>query len=359
MSERIVSGMSLTLLVTGMLISAFSVRLVNAESTTLIVPDDYSTIQEAIDNAHSGDTIYVKNGIYYENLVVNKQNLTLTGENRNITVIHGSHFAVSLQADNITVTGFRVMNGTIGVQMSPWTHGHLISDTILTNNDVGISGHYDVYNITISSNKIAMNNFAGIHMVFHNSVISDNLISNNGKGDFIGLTAGILVGAGVNNETISSNDNMIIRNTIEANYNGILITSYSEGNIFHHNTFWNNTRQILLSSSNATVKENFWSDYTGEDKNGDGIGDTAYVITDDVEDSFPLMSPFSYWINPIDGDVNKNMKVDIFDVAVIAKAFGSYPGHERWNPVTDINQDSKVDIKDIALTASNFGKTYS
>jgi len=55
-------------------------------------------------------------------------------------------------------------------------------------------------------------------------------------------------------------------------------------------------------------------------------------------------------------------KVDIRDVAMVALAFGSYPGHPRWNPNADITgsipgfPDNKVDTRDIALVAKNFGK---
>ena len=40
---------------------------VKANSRTIIVPDDYVSIQEAIDNASDGDTIFLKKGVYVEN----------------------------------------------------------------------------------------------------------------------------------------------------------------------------------------------------------------------------------------------------------------------------------------------------
>jgi len=49
-------------------------------------------------------------------------------------------------------------------------------------------------------------------------------------------------------------------------------------------------------------------------------------------------------------------RVDIRDLAAIARAFGSYVGHPRYNPNYDINGDEKIDIKDIAAAAKNFGK---
>ncbi len=50
-------------------------------------------------------------------------------------------------------------------------------------------------------------------------------------------------------------------------------------------------------------------------------------------------------------------KVDVRDIAFIAVALGSVPGHSRWNSNADINGDSKVDIKDIATAVKNYGQT--
>ena len=63
------------------------------------------------------------------------------------------------------------------------------------------------------------------------------------------------------------------------------------------------------------------------------------------------------------GDINGDGKVDMRDIAVAAKAFGSYPSHPRWNPDADITgpvylvPDNKVDMRDVAVTSRNFGKT--
>jgi len=58
------------------------------------------------------------------------------------------------------------------------------------------------------------------------------------------------------------------------------------------------------------------------------------------------------------GDINIDGKVDVRDIALTAKTFGSYPDHPKWNPIADENEDNKIDIRDIALIAKNFGKTY-
>lgn len=56
------------------------------------------------------------------------------------------------------------------------------------------------------------------------------------------------------------------------------------------------------------------------------------------------------------GDVNGDGIVDMSDIALVARAFGSFPGDPKWNPDLDINQDGFIDLTDIAIVARNFGK---
>ncbi|MDH7477589.1 MAG: dockerin type I domain-containing protein [Candidatus Bathyarchaeota archaeon] len=56
------------------------------------------------------------------------------------------------------------------------------------------------------------------------------------------------------------------------------------------------------------------------------------------------------------GDIDGNGKVDIKDLVLLIKAYGSYPGHPQWNSNADINCDGKVDIKDLVLIIRNYGK---
>jgi len=49
-------------------------------------------------------------------------------------------------------------------------------------------------------------------------------------------------------------------------------------------------------------------------------------------------------------------KCDIRDVALVAKAYGSFPGDSNWNPIADLYVDNKIDIRDIAIVAFDYGK---
>ncbi|MFZ0966404.1 MAG: dockerin type I domain-containing protein [Candidatus Bathyarchaeia archaeon] len=56
------------------------------------------------------------------------------------------------------------------------------------------------------------------------------------------------------------------------------------------------------------------------------------------------------------GDVNSDGVVDVRDIAIFGKAFGSYPGHLRWNPAADLDGNGIINILDGVIIAKNFGK---
>lgn len=57
------------------------------------------------------------------------------------------------------------------------------------------------------------------------------------------------------------------------------------------------------------------------------------------------------------GDLNHDGKIDMKDIAIAAKPFGTRPGDKLWNSAADINQDNKVDMRDISVVAKEFGMT--
>ena len=57
------------------------------------------------------------------------------------------------------------------------------------------------------------------------------------------------------------------------------------------------------------------------------------------------------------GDVNCDGIVNMDDIITLVSAFGSYPGHPRWNPNCDLNQHGRVDLSDIVAALMNYGKS--
>ncbi len=94
------------------------------------------------------------------------------------------------------------------------------------------------------------------------------------------------------------NNVLIINNTIANNVNGVSI-SYSGGNQTIIGNNMNNDRVssnnfiIVWLSAKPTIDRNYWSDYSGTDADGDGIGDTPYVIGENNQDNHPLIAPIN------------------------------------------------------------------
>jgi parallel beta-helix repeat protein len=260
--------------------------LASSTARTLYVPDNYASIQEAIDAAQVGDTIKVRAGLYYENLLVYKS-ITIQGEDWTSTIVQGdgSSAAVWIQANNVVVSGFTIKNG-----------GQFYSG-------ISIGMYGACKNVTICENVIK-NTVEGITVWWYSShvTISRNYIS------------GSECGIGFDNST----DNMINDNVLIDNHHGVMM-AYCENNTFVGNTFRNNEHSgvhfepccynnTMLHNNfiNSPVDNhesiniwdngfegNYYSDYKGEDANKDGLGDTPHQIDIDNIDNFPLMEPWS------------------------------------------------------------------
>jgi len=94
-----------------------------ADSKTIVVPDDYSTIQEAVDNAPEGSTVFVRSGSY-EKIVRIRKPLSLVGENPENTILETpkiifSEGVIQAYSENITISGFKIRNCDMGI----WAFG--------------------------------------------------------------------------------------------------------------------------------------------------------------------------------------------------------------------------------------------
>lgn len=174
-------------------------------SAEIYVPDNYKTIQAAIDSASAGDTIIVRSGNYYENISFQGKAIILTSElGPEVTTIDGSQAeAVVLFINNETassvLSGFTITNGSGSYRAAVnWYYGggvrcHHASPIIVGNiielNSVlrgygGVGGglYLDNSSAQISFNIIESNaswNGGGIAISESSASISDNIILGN------------------------------------------------------------------------------------------------------------------------------------------------------------------------------------
>jgi hypothetical protein len=66
---------------------------------------------------------------------------------------------------------------------------------------------------------------------------------------------------------------------------------------------------------------------------------------------------FHYMYTPIPGDLNSDGMVNIFDLRIVAKAYGSKPSEPNWDLRADLNRDDKINIFDLVLVSKNYGRT--
>ena len=86
---------------------------------------------------------------------------------------------------------------------------------------------------------------------------------------------------------------------------------------------------------------------------------TAYAMT---LNGYLIAAAQTMFTVELVGDMNADGKIDITDVATVAKAFGSHPGSPNWKLAADISvpyplvPDGRIDISDVAPVAREFGR---
>jgi parallel beta-helix repeat protein len=198
---------------------------------------NYSEIQEAIDDAEVGDTVFVSRGEYRENIVINKT-ISLIGESRTSTIIEGSHSdpVINVSADEVEINGFRVSESS-GYYNLEAIRLYRVNDCIIGNITVSSQREFGIHldnshGNSISDNSISSDDY-GIYLSESNeNFISNNTVSESWRGIFLQ----------------SSDDNMMSLNNISECSNGIYLSD-SENNTISDNYIEGSNRGITLSSS--------------------------------------------------------------------------------------------------------------
>ncbi len=321
------------LLVALLAVTLFPYAVVQAQTRTLIVPDQYPTIQAAVDSASAGDTVFVRSGRYATGakdftgevedvsaIVINKP-ISLIGENASTTIIDvhpiPNGVGIWIRAHNVTVSGFTIKNyQDVGILVS----------------NVDTRPSYPSANCSIHGNKLLNGDYGiwvdgGIGFNFTNNEI----INNQASGIFLYPTAmdGMIARNRVsgNNIGMSGGDNITIsENNFFDNNEGISVGVCRQVNIYGNNVTDNKGTGIGLGQycDHVTV---YGNNITG---NSVGIGLAGFRRPGNEIWALPFLKDYYLSLNFSDNTVYMNNFVDNSEQALAIFPTDSGPG----GPVT-------------------------
>ncbi|MFP4418402.1 MAG: OmpA family protein [Chitinispirillaceae bacterium] len=146
----------------------------------LVVPHDFPNIHIALGEANEGDTVYVVNGVYKENIALT-DNVVLLGQDKNKTIIDGQRKGPCIiGADGAVIANFNIRNGTTGI-LCKNTRPVIERNLIVDNKGAGI--HALISLPDIKNNVIYRNEWTGIFLESvrgTRTAIDHNVILENG-----------------------------------------------------------------------------------------------------------------------------------------------------------------------------------
>jgi len=317
--RKTVSAIMLTLLLISMLTLAFNIQPAKGWTGTVYIradgsidpPDAPISTVDNVTYTLTGNINSDTHGIVIErsNIVVDGAGYTVMGSGDADTGIYV--FSLS----NVTLRNAQIMSFWQGIFLIDSSQSEVCGNTLL-DNVYGIymrllgSSSPGYYNVT--GNSLRGNTYGiitdvtnGHNMIFDNivegstygiwcwwsqyNIMSQNDLMNNERGIFL----------------YASSENVITYNNVAGNSYGIYLERHwvhpnllSEDNRIYHNNFVGNVVQRYVEkwmpnfwNDSYPSGGNYWSDYDGVDGNGDGIGDTPYIIDALNVDNYPLMQP--------------------------------------------------------------------
>ena len=268
---------------------------VGAAATTWYVDDDggaginFTSIQDAVNNASEGDTIIVYGGIYYDNVVVDKS-LTLQGEDRNTTIIDGNGEScvpiylrddcICVDSDHVNISGFTLQKGSTGISIDS-NYNEIFNNKVISCGTGIELWNSDYSNIT--NNTVLLCNPNIVLYDSNHNIISNNII-------YSPHCYGIQLENSSNNVIL----NNIIYSTHKSSVYGIELLS-SMYNEIYHNDLINNTNHAYDDGDTNSwdkgpvIGGNYWSGHECTGNPSDGS--QPYCIGADSIDHYPFGHP--------------------------------------------------------------------
>jgi parallel beta-helix repeat protein len=309
LKNRLTVPLFLVLLLSSFFYGCVEVKNQNSEHIVYVNWDgsaDFTSIQKAIDNITTINhyTVYVYNGSYKENIVINKS-ISLIGQDAASTIINANKTTdgIRINADQVDISGFTIKDSGIE-DKSPNIDAGIdieakqvnISDCILINDTIGIYTNR-APNCMFYDNEIQRCTDYGMYLYSNSdyTVIKNNVFSDNP------LYCLRIKG---------SKYTQVVGNVFMNNKYGMYFCCGASNNTVFHNSFINNSEWHAddyvgnnLWSNDDIQEGNFWDSYYiveqgAYDKNNDGIIDSPYLIKvgskgENIQDDYPLVKPYT------------------------------------------------------------------
>jgi len=251
--------------------------------------------------------------------------ITLDGVSENFTVAENSF----INCNNAPILVFGIPT------KRAIRHFTILSNTILNGTANGKIGTAFSADALIANNTVANCQFGIATRCVSNTTIMGNVISN--ATDY-GLYLGTQIGDNGTDNVVIKNNSVIGGDIGIARYYG----SYPIREIIiRNNQFVNNTSYDILADFPAIYINNT-------------ITSAERLVIHDLETTFVETRTITNELI-IPGDVNSDLKIDIMDVAFIAKGYGCVEGSAGWDRRADIIRGSIIDIKDVSYVSRNYG----
>ena len=275
----------------------FCMMIRNSEAFFKIMDCTFYNTETQVEDRNAGLVLLnTQNGVIFKNKFFGIGFIGL-GQGAGIALI-ASHF-------NTIQKNLCFENEGVGIYLEWSSNNDITKNDCTDNSGTGIvigSSHGNF----VTKNYCTKNGEAGITVIDlygqtpENNIIYGNKVANN--------PVGIYISEGDNND--------VFRNTIKENNYGMIVEGQSEFNHIYHNNFINNMVQAsnihagLNNWHNIYMLEgNYWSDYTGTDNDGDGIGDTQWPEEEGF-DVYPFMEKDGWeYLTPIEEEI-LNAKFD-------------------------------------------------
>lgn len=259
--------MIIWVVVTVLLLSIVSIDVLGNNGSETRIPitlyvgygENYTSVQEAVNIAQDGDTVFVYAGTYYENLAIVDKSINLVGEGRELVriSIKGYGNIIQIEANYVNVSGLNISNSSVNGIEIVGSFNKINNNTVSDNYGTGI--HIDGVNNIVRGNKITNNSYNGIYLTYFSdyNVIDNNLISNNG----VGINLWSSEGNTISNNTITDNRYRLGKKQEEEGC-GILFNSNCGDNILVNNTLLNNSicsdSEIYQPPNNDSIRKSIF-----------------------------------------------------------------------------------------------------